>query len=97
MTRDVHRIVLHSRNRWCRLEVGVAAALCVIGSALPVVAQGTPTGEVESGAAKAAELTAGGTAMMTLSLLFVWILTFWCFKRVLTTPSATDPGPAAKP
>jgi hypothetical protein len=48
--------------------------------------------------AKAAELTSGGLAFMVLSLVFVWVLTLWCFKRVLTTPAEpTDPGPAAKP
>jgi hypothetical protein len=48
--------------------------------------------------AKAAELTSGGLAFMVLSLVFVWVLTLWCFKRVLTTRGEpTDPGPAAKP
>ena len=45
----------------------------------------------------AAELTVGGWAFMLLSLIFVWVLTLWCFRLVLTTPSPIDPGPAAKP
>lgn len=31
-------------------------------------------------------MTLGGVVFMSLSLLFVWGLTFWCFKRVLTAP-----------
>ena len=42
-------------------------------------------------------LTMGGWIFMLLSNAFVWILALWCFKKVLTTPNPTDPGPAGKP
>ena len=31
-------------------------------------------------------MTTGGWVTMLLSLAFVWGLTFWCFRRVLTAP-----------
>lgn len=31
-------------------------------------------------------MTLGGWITMVVSLIFVWGLTFWCFKRVLVTP-----------
>ncbi len=39
-----------------------------------------------SGQASDYELTAGGWVFMIASVAFVWVLTFWCFKRVLTAP-----------
>ncbi len=42
-------------------------------------------------------LTMSGWIFMLLSNAFVWILTVWCFKRVLTSDAPIDPGPAAKP
>ena len=32
-------------------------------------------------------MTIGGIVFMCLSLAFVWGLTYWCFKRVLSAPS----------
>jgi hypothetical protein len=31
-------------------------------------------------------MTTFGFLFMVLSLVFVWGLTFWCFKKVLTAP-----------
>ena len=31
-------------------------------------------------------MTLGGWITMVVSLVFVWGLTFWCFKRVLASP-----------
>ena len=31
-------------------------------------------------------MTLGGWVFMLLSLAFVWVLTIWCFWRVLTAP-----------
>ncbi len=31
-------------------------------------------------------LTAGGWATMIFSLVLVWVGTFWCFRKVLSTP-----------
>ena len=39
--------------------------------------------------AEAASLTAAGWAFMLASLAFVWVLTLWCFKRVLSGPKET--------
>lgn len=35
-------------------------------------------------------MTFGGILFMSLSLVFVWGLTYWCFKRVLSAPA--DPA-----
>ncbi len=32
-------------------------------------------------------MTIGGMIFMIVSLAFVWGLTFWCFKKVLSAPS----------
>lgn len=32
-------------------------------------------------------MTFGGIVFMSLSLVFVWGLGFWCFKRVLAGPA----------
>lgn len=34
----------------------------------------------------AAMLTTAGWSFMLSSLVFVWVLTIWCFKQVLATP-----------
>ena len=31
-------------------------------------------------------MTIGGWITMIVALLLVWVGTFWCFKRVLSTP-----------
>lgn len=33
-------------------------------------------------------MTVGGWLTMTMSLVFVWGLTGWCFWKVMTTPEA---------
>ncbi len=59
--------------------------------------QGAPV-EPEGVAAPLAQgLSTGGWLFMTVSLLFVWVLTLWCFRLVLKSPSPSDPGPAARP
>lgn len=40
-------------------------------------------------------MTAFGFVFMVTSLVFVWGLTFWCFKKVLTAPD--DDGHVVKP
>jgi hypothetical protein len=35
-------------------------------------------------------MTPLGWIFMLVSNLFVWVLTFWCFRRVLSIPSATE-------
>lgn len=40
-------------------------------------------------------LTVGGWIFLILSVVFVWVLTFWCFKRVLTAPEANEAAPPA--
>lgn len=64
----------------------VATSAMAVAQEAPVAARAT-----------AEPLSVGGWAFMLLSLAFVWVMTLWCFKLVLTTPSPTDPGPAAKP
>ena len=39
-------------------------------------------------------MTIGGWIFMLSSLAFVWGLTLWCFKRVLSAP--TDPAEPVK-
>lgn len=36
---------------------------------------------------EATRLSAGGWALMIVSLAFVWTLVAWCFRRVLTAPA----------
>ena len=38
-------------------------------------------------------MTTGGWVFMTLSLLFVWGLTGWCFFKVLTVPEEIETPP----
>lgn len=71
------------------MNVGMSA-LSVVGCA--ICQEAAP-----AASAKDYALTGGGVAFMVLSLLFVWGLAIWCFKRVLTTPAPSDPGPAGKP
>ncbi len=40
-------------------------------------------------------MTLLGAILMTVSLVFVWGLAFWCFKKVLTAPA--DDGHLTKP
>lgn len=40
-------------------------------------------------------MTTGGWVFMTLSLLFVWGLTGWCFFKVLTVPGEIEKPPDA--
>lgn len=35
-------------------------------------------------------MNALGWIFMLVSLTFVWGLTFWCFRKVLTAPDASD-------
>ncbi|MBM4015514.1 MAG: hypothetical protein FJ293_11205 [Planctomycetes bacterium] len=72
----------------------VAAVIATALFATTAVAQEQASAAVP---AKAQELSGAGIAFMTLSLLFVWGLALWCFKRVLSTPNVTDPGPAGRP
>lgn len=37
-------------------------------------------------------MTAGGWIFMLASVGTVWVLTFWCFHRVLTLPPNDDDG-----
>jgi len=39
----------------------------------------------------------GGWITMTVSLVFVWGLTIWCFKRVLSTPEEEKAPPGFGP
>lgn len=65
--------------------------------AIAAVAQGAPVEGAGAAAPLAEGLSGTGWAFMALSLLFVWGLSLWCFRLVLTTPAHVDPGPAAKP
>lgn len=40
-------------------------------------------------------MTTGGWVFMTISLLFVWGLTGWCFFKVLTVPGEIEKPPDA--
>lgn len=42
-------------------------------------------------------MTIGGWITMIVSLTFVWGLTFWCFKRVLTAPGEEKVPPGFGP
>ena len=41
-------------------------------------------------------MTPLGWIFMTISLLFVWSLTAWCFYKVLTAPRETDESPEVR-
>ena len=72
----------------------IVSSLAAFAAFAVASAQGAPEAAAP---AKAAELNSGGTAFMVLSLVFVWGLTLYCFKRVLSAPEPIEPGPAAKP
>lgn len=42
-------------------------------------------------------MTLGGWITMSLSLVLVWGGTFWCFKRVLTSPQEEKSPPGFGP
>ena len=42
--------------------------------------------EVIQPVAEVATLSTGGWITMIFSLVLVWVGTFWCFKKVLSTP-----------
>ncbi len=83
--------------RRLRIAAGLFAGVDALGADAVASVQEAATTAPSAAPEKAAELTGAGIAMMTVSLAFVWILTLWCFKRVLSTPAVTDPGPAGKP
>jgi amino acid permease len=42
-------------------------------------------------------MTLAGWITMALSLTFVWVLTFWCFRRVLKSPQKEKAPPGFGP
>lgn len=42
-------------------------------------------------------MTTGGWVTMIVSLLVVWVGTFWCFAKVLSTPSEEKAPPGFGP
>lgn len=48
-------------------------------------------------AVEVATLNMGGWITMVFSLVLVWVGTFWCFKRVLRSPSEEKVPPGLGP
>lgn len=42
-------------------------------------------------------MTIGGWVTMILSLIVVWVGTFWCFKKVLSSPQEEKAPPGFGP
>jgi len=42
-------------------------------------------------------MTIGGWIWMVVSLVFVWSLTIWCYRRVLTSPQEEKVPPGYGP
>ncbi len=42
-------------------------------------------------------MTTSGWIWMTVSLVFVWSLTFWCYRKVLTSPQDESVPPGYGP
>lgn len=90
---------LRLRRMYRRGFGGIRRLLAIVGAAVvlatPLLAQETATPPIEEPAAR--PLSPGGWCFMLLSLGFVWGLAICCYRRVLSSKSPVDPGPAGRP